>query len=188
MKNKKGNVVFGIVALVAISAAIFISMNNVERELPGELVGPTGPIGSETETQPIESDYEGGAIRSGYLSQMRTRSQLITSYKDFEEYCQKYNDYAYDGQGNVIKSTGKLNSLVEKYDKKYFEEKSLALVYVELSSGSDSVEFIAATKDGNSATIMYKIKYPEGGIGTCDMSGYIVYVEVDKDITNIITY
>ncbi len=182
MKNKKGNVVFGIVALVAIGAMIFLNFDTVE---PVEPIIPE-PIGGVE--NPIVSDYAGGTIRSGYLSQMRTRSQLITSYKDFEEYCQKYNDYAYDGQGNVIKSTGKLNSLVEKYDKKYFEKKSLALVYVELSSGSNSVEFLGATKDGNCATIMYRIVYPAGGIGTCDMSGYIVYVEVDKDITNIITY
>lgn len=182
MKKQKGNVVFGIVALVAIGAMIFLNFNTVE---PVEPIIPE-PIGGIE--NPIVSDYPGGTIRSGYLSEMRNRSQLITSYKDFEKYCEKYNDYAYDGQGNVVKSTGKLNALVEKYDKKYFEEKSLALVYVELSSGSDSVEFVAATKDGNSATIMYKIRYPEGGIGTCDMSGYIVYVEVDKDITNIITY
>lgn len=183
MKKQKGNVVFGIVALVAIGAMIFLNFNTVEPIAPVE---PLYPI--EEIEKPVRSDFEGGAIRSGYLSQMRNRSQLITSYKDFEEYCEKYNDYAYDGQGNVIKSTGKLNSLVEKYDKKYFEEKSLALVYVELSSGSDAVEFLGATKDGNCATIMYRILYPEGGFGTCDMSGYIVYVEVDKDITNIITY
>ena len=180
MKKKKGNVVFGIVALVAIGAMIFLNFNTVE---PIEQVKPVDP-----DERVIVSDYEGGSIRSGYLSNMRNRTQLITTYKEFEEYCEKYNDYAYDGQGNVIKSSGKLNTLIEKYDKKYFEKNSLALVYVELSSGSDSVQFIAATKDGNSTTILYKIVYPEGGIGTCDMSGYIVYAEVDKDITNIITY
>lgn len=183
MKMQKGNVVFGIVALVAIGAMIFLNFSTVEPIAPVE---PLYPI--EEIEKPVKSDFEGGAIRSGYLSQMRNRSQLITSFKEFEEYCEKYNDYAYDGQGNVIKSTGKLNSLVEKYDKKYFEKKSLALVYVELSSGSNSVEFLGATKDGNCATIMYRIVYPAGGIGTCDMSGYIVYAEVDKDITNIITY
>lgn len=183
MKNQKGNVVFGIVALVAIGAMIFLNFNTIE---PIEPIEPQYPI--EEIEKPVKFDFEGGAIRSGYLSEMRDRSQLITSYKDFETYCKKYNEYAYDGQGNVIKSTGKLNSLVEKYDKKFFEEKSLALVYVELSSGSDAVEFIGATKDGNSVTVLYRILYPAGGIGTCDMSGYIVYVEVDKDITNIITY
>jgi hypothetical protein len=142
----------------------------------------------ETSGDVIKSDYEGNTIYSGYLSDMRDRTKVITTYKDFQEYCEKYNTYDYDGYGNVVKSSGRLNELVKKYDKKYFEKNSLALVYVELNSGSNCVEFVTATKDGNSTTVMYKIVYPEGGIGTSDMSGYIVYAEVDKDITNIITY
>ena len=183
MKKQKGNILFGIVAVVAIGAMVFL---NFKTSAPVETITPMQPI--EGVEKPIKSDFEGGSIRSGYLPEMRKRSQIIADYKEFESFCESYNRYAYNGQGEVMKETGKLNALVEKYDKKFFEEKSLAIVYVELGSGSNKVEFNGATRDGNSVTILYKIVYPEGGIGTADMSGYIVFAEVDKDITNIITY
>ena len=77
-----------------------------------------------------------------------------------------------------------LYELAEKYDKDYFTDHNLALVYVSLSSGMDSVEFKSAKVSGNTVTLKYKVVTPKGAV-TCDMSGYFVIAEVDKNVTEV---
>lgn len=176
MKKKNGLIAIGIVTLVATGFAAYLTLNSVNEKVPLE---PIKKI-----EQSVHSDFEGGSIQCGYLSSMHNGNYIASTYEEFEEYCNNHNNYSYDGYGNIVKETGKLNSLIEKYDEEYFKQKSLALIYVQLSSGSNSVEFLGATKEANSVRMHYRVVYPAGGVGTCDMSGYIVFAEIDKDITS----
>lgn len=128
--------------------------------------------------------YYGYIIGSGYISNMSEDDEkiIITNRQELEEYCNKYNSYSYFQNGD--KGTGRLDLLIEKYGDSFFEEKSLAIMYVGLTSGSDSVEFESATKINSNIAIKYHIDRPE--IGTCDMSGKLIIVEVDKEITDIL--
>lgn len=179
MKKKKGLIVISIVTLVAICSSVYLVINSQTK------VEPINPI-NKVEQSTINSDFEGGSIYCGYLSSTFNVKCIANTYEEFTDFCEKHNTYAYDGYGNIVKESGKLNSLIEKYDKKFFEHKSLALVYVPTNSGSNYIEFIGAAKENNSVKIHYQVVYPKSGIGTCDMSGYIVFAEIDKDITNII--
>ena len=77
----------------------------------------------------------------------------------------------------------KLKTTLSKYDEEFFKTKSLALAYIELSSGSDNVILKEPYIKDNTIKINYDIDSPK--IGTCDMSGYVIVVEIDKNITEI---
>ena len=176
MKNNIGSIVFGILIVAGIGAVVGLGVLKYD-----------DMKNSQEIQNPVDNTIKGYTIRSGYLhGTIENSKEIISTRDELIKYCDLNNDFAYDGQGNVIESSGKLNRLLQDYDEEYFKEKSLALVYVELSSGSDSVEFVKATKFGSSINVSYKIVYPEDGIGTCDMSGYIVVVEITKDITKIL--
>ena len=179
MRNKKGIIAINVVALAAVCVVAYIAFSSIN-----QFEEPVKPI--DKIELPINSDFDGGSIHCGYLYPMYNKKYIANTYEEFQKYCENNNNYAYDGYGNVLKDTGNLNPLIEKYTKEFFEEKSLALVYVELGSGSDRVEFTGTTKNGTTIQIHYRIIEPAGGIGTCDMSGYIVFAEIDKDIINII--
>ena len=180
MKKKNGLIAISIATLIVVGFSVYLVIDS-KTAVKLEPITPINKI-----EQPItNSDFEGGSTHCGYLSNGYNGKYIASTYEEFKDYCEKHNNYAYDGYGNIIKESGKLNSLLEKYDEEFFKDKSLALVYVQLSSGSNTVEFLGATKDGNSVKIHYQVVYPEGGIGTCDMSGYIVFAEVDKEIEEI---
>ncbi len=127
----------------------------------------------------------GYAFRSGFISNMTSLDSkiIVTNYESLEDYCNKYNNYVYDGHGNIL--YGNLDELLKQYANDFFQEKSLAIQYVETTSGSDEVQFISASIiNENAVKVNYKIIRQE--IGTCDMSGYLIIVEVAKDVINII--
>lgn len=140
------------------------------------------PITNDIYEEEVTNSYEGYTTKIGYM--MINSKEIISSYIKLQEYCNTFNTYIYDGQGNII--NGKLDFLLKQYNEQFFEKKSLALVYVPLSSGSNKVEFIGAYKIKNNVKIKYDITYPENGIGTADMNGYLIIVEIDKDINNIL--
>ena len=57
------------------------------------------------------------------------------------------------------------------------------LYYIILTSGSQSVDLDEPEIKGDSIVVKYKVNIPE--IGTCDMSGELVVIEVDKNIKKI---
>ncbi len=77
-----------------------------------------------------------------------------------------------------------IHDTLQKYNDEFFNNKSLAIYYIELSSGSDSVNLLEPWIDGNTVCIKYSIDFPE--IGTCDMSGELIVVEVDKNINHVL--
>lgn len=167
-------VVILIVIMICIKCFIYKPYNEKENLL----LSITNDINEEE----LTNSYEGYVSKVGY---MRINSkQIIPSHLKLQEYCDSFNTYIYDGQGNKI--SGKLDFLLKQYNEEFFEKQSLALVYVPLSSGSNKVEFIGAYKVQNNVKIKYNIISPKSGIGTADMNGYLVIVEIDKDINNIL--
>lgn len=126
----------------------------------------------------------GYTFYSGFISNMTSSDNkiIITNYESLKDYCYKYNNYTYDEQGNIL--CGNLDKLLTQYDNNYFQENSLAIQYIETTSGSDKVQFIdASIINENKIKVNYKIIEPE--IGTCDMSGVLIIVETNKDIIDI---
>lgn len=126
----------------------------------------------------------GYTFYSGFISNMTSSDNkiIITNYESLKDYCYKYNNYTYDEQGNIL--YGNLDKLLTQYDNNYFQENSLAIQYIETTSGSDKVQFIdASIINENKIKVNYKIIEPE--IGTCDMSGVLIIVETNKDIIYI---
>jgi len=126
--------------------------------------------------------YYGYTFLSRNIDNIESKKNVIKKYSELQEFCDKYNKYGYDGYGN--RGAGTLDPLLTRYDESFFDNKSLAIEYVELRSGSDTVEFESAIKEGSSVRINYTINRPS--IRTMDMSGNLVIVEVDKEITDIV--
>ena len=124
-------------------------------------------------------DLEFYTIHSGYLHITNSDKEIIIKKRsELERYCKDYNNYTYDGQGNAV--SGTLDDLLYRYDNQYFKENSLALKYVETTSGGDLIDFENAiiTKSNK-----LKLDYEIEAVGmTEDMSGYILVVEINKNV------
>ena len=69
--------------------------------------------------------------------------------------------------------------VVKKYDEKFFENNELLIVYKTSSSGSYRYEVADVVKTNNSLTVYVgQANSPE--IGTDDMAGWFLYVEIPK--------
>lgn len=125
----------------------------------------------------------GTVYRVGYLSEVdeTTIDKVIGSYDDFKEYFTTYTNYTYDGYGNIVSS--KTDEILNKYDEEFFEEKSLAVKYVITSSGSATIKEVYGIVDSDKVTIRYLVDYPE--LGTADMSGFFLILEVDKSVLEL---
>lgn len=130
-----------------------------------------------------DGKIEGKAYRVGYLSDVETRNidKVISKYDDFLEYFNTYTNHRYDGEGNVVSSS--CDEILKKYDKKFFEDKSLAVKYLVMSSGSNTVKEVYGTVSGDKVIIRYLIDYPE--VGTADMNGFFIIIEVPKKVEKI---
>lgn len=127
--------------------------------------------------------YKSDIIYSQYINMTDIdKSKIINNYEDLVKYVEKYNNYKYDSYGN--KTEGTLDILLKNYSSLYFDNKSLALIYVPLTSGSNSVSIKNIIEENNILDVSYKIIAPS--IGTMDMSGYIILVEIGKNITQVI--
>lgn len=168
--------------LLLLIAAVVISVLIVKLKS-----GESGGTDNSKESILKNDSFEGYAFYCNYLSKMedtkKDQKKIITNHKELETYVDKYNDYIYDGHGN--KKEGKMDRLLEKYDDKYFKDHNLALLYVKLSSGSYSIKFVSAKRDNNAVEVAYEVVRPKSQFVTDDMSGYIIAVEVDKDINDI---
>ncbi len=127
--------------------------------------------------------YRSDIIYSQYINMTDIdKAKIINNYEDLVKYVEKYNNYKYDSYGN--KTEGTLDILLKNYSSLYFDNKSLALIYVPLTSGSNSVSIENIIEENNILEVSYKINAPS--IGTMDMSGYILLVEIGKNITQVI--
>ena len=126
-------------------------------------------------------DLEGYSVKVGYLNNVGSISTLLEDYASFKSFFYKYNNKVYDGTGNVVKTTA--DEVLNKYDEEFFEEKSLAVKYISVNSGSITIDKVYGTIDGEKIKITYEENRPE--VGTMDMSGYFLIVEVSKNIKEV---
>ena len=166
MKNKifkYMKIIILFIIIFAVVSILIINSNNHEENI------------SKTNT------FQGFAIKCGYLDLENYYENIIKNKSELESFCNKHNGYTYDGEGNILDGT--LNELLKKYDDSFFKNNNLAIKYIVLTSGGDSVDFIKASRTSSNKV---KIEYNVNMVGiTDDMSGYFLVVEVDKDITGI---
>ena len=121
-------------------------------------------------------------INSGYLRNADEKvATIISTQSSLDEFIQKYDNKSWDLEGNEI--DGKVSRELKKYDEEYFKNKSLALYYVALTSGSNTVVVSEPEIKEDTIIVKYKINTPE--MGTCEMSGGLIVLEVDKSINKI---
>ncbi len=121
-------------------------------------------------------------IHSGYLGNVDGKlATIISTTSSLDEFILKYDNKSWDIEENEI--DGNVSRELKKYDDEYFKNKSLALYYVELTSGSETVVVSEPEIKEDTIIVKYKINTPP--IGTCDMSGELIVLEVDKSINKI---
>lgn len=138
----------------------------------------SAPITVPPTQSEIRTSYYGYAINTGMISPSSTvkEKNIIKDYGELTSFCNNY--YADDDK--------KLDELKDKYDSEYFNTKSLAILLIPLSSPSDCITSISATKDNSKVKISYEIKSPSGDYNVLTvMSSSIIVVEIPKDITEI---
>ena len=102
-------------------------------------------------------------FKVGYLS--ISDSLIIDDYDDFVKY---FNNNS--------------NSRYNKYDRKYFNKKSLGVIYVSVPGGNDTVIVNNISIINDVLSINYYVK---DNSYTEDMSGYYIVVEINKDVKRI---
>jgi len=119
----------------------------------------------------------------GYLSNVKENEIdiVISDYNSFKSYFVTYTNYTYDGNGNIISTS--CDKILSMYNEEFFKTKSLAVKYIPLSSGSITISSVYGIIDGEKISFEYKKNSPD--VGTMDMNGYFLIVEVSKDIKEI---
>jgi hypothetical protein len=130
-----------------------------------------------------EDTLEGYSYYVGYLSNVKEEGidKIISDYDSFKQYFVTYTNYMYDGSGNIVSST--CDNILLKYNEEFFTDKSLAVKYISLGSGSITISSVYGIIDGEKISFEYEKNSPD--IGTMDMSGYFLIVEVSKNIKEI---
>lgn len=107
---------------------------------------------------------------------------IISNMDELQKFCYKLEneDESYAIVDRIYRST----ELFKDYDEKYFKNKSLAILGVDLGNGSLYIDSIKAIKENSNVKIDYKISR-SNEIGTTDMRKQFIVVEIGKDITDI---
>lgn len=112
-------------------------------------------------------------IDSGYISDFY--NMIISSIND-------YNEFMNDSNEGNKKYKQKISS--NKYNEKYFEDKSLALVFIYTGNSSNTFNGVDISTDDNILIVRPNIDYGNGI--TDDVTGKLILVEIDKNITQIV--
>ena len=100
---------------------------------------------------------------------------VIKTYNDLITVANKYINYIYDNDGNVVGST--IDSFVTNYNSNYFNDSNLIYIYVPTMR----ITNVYSYKKDNT---LY-IKYDETGEGN-NKTGEAIVISVDKDIDSVI--
>ena len=73
----------------------------------------------------------------------------------------------------------------DKYDENYFKSKSLALIYIGTGSSSNKFSGVDMSVNSDTLTVEPKIEYSNSSFVTTDITGKLIVVEVDKNISKI---
>lgn len=181
MKNKFGLVgIVGLVGFVAVASFSIIGFISVREKAKDN----DRKIEEFREKYQNNEDYdlEGYSVKVGYLSNTGNINTVLKDYVSFKSFFYKNSNNVYDGTGNIVSSS--VDEILNKYDEEFFKEKSLAVKYISVSSGGITIEKVYGEIDGETVKITYEENIPE--VGTTDMSGYFLIVEVSKDIKEVI--
>lgn len=181
-----------VIIIGVIGTRYFIQRRNsrIEEEREKYIIdGPTGGTDGIIIKKQQKKSYDCYTAPFTYIYNMDDSDKkiIISSHQELEEYKNKFvigGKYNKDGyQGNNSIET--LNRCLEKYDDDYFKDKSIALVYVDLTNSAEFVEKAEAEIQGNSVKVNY-IMGSYGDVGLCVMGASIIITEVDQGINTIL--
>lgn len=122
-----------------------------------------------------------------FIEEKENEKVIISSYDELKNYCKKLNsDIIYIDDGPYIGAPHipEVSEELSKYNEEFFKNKSLALVYVGLTSTGQKVQINYAKKENNKVVIEYVINNYGENVAYV-MSAELIVVEVDKDINEI---
>lgn len=121
--------------------------------------------------------YTYKVIESGYVSDFE--SIVLDSFEEYENFIDyKVEDTSMNYKDKIKK---------DKYNKDFFKNNSLALAFKPCHP-SDVVAAVNLLHTGNHLNIMTTIQYAEAESMTDEISGFIVLVEVGKDVEEVSIY
>ena len=116
----------------------------------------------------------------GYIENVKT-PVLLTNHNDFITYLETYKNEFYYGDGEVVSTS--TDAIKNQYDSIFFDDKNIAIYYVETNSGGVKLNGIKTLINNNTLEVQYEKVIPE--VSTMDMNGYMIVVEVDKTVTKV---
>lgn len=119
-----------------------------------------------------KNDVDYIIIKDGYSSY---KSKIISNYQEYIEFV----DYI-DSQNKAYGNEYNFNS--NKYNERYFDNKSLAIINIITGSGMDKLNNIDISITGNLLVCKADINYATG-IVTDDINGKLLLIEIDKSVT-----
>lgn len=111
-------------------------------------------------------------IDSGYISDFD--NIIISSIDDYNEFMRDSNEWNKEYKQKISSN---------KYNEKYFEDKSLALVFISTGNSSNTFNGVDISTDNNILIIKPNIDYGNGVMD--NITGKLILVEIDKSITQI---
>lgn len=155
MVNCKGEIVMNKKVLVIIVALVVIVIAIIIEVL----------LKAKNESS-NDVDYE--IIKDGYSSY---ESKIISNYQEYMEFV----DYI-----DLPKNMNDFYS--NKYNKKYFNNKSLAIINIVTGSSMNRLNNIYISITGNLLVCKVDIDHATG-IATADITGKVLLIEIDKSVT-----
>ena len=115
-------------------------------------------------------------IKNGYDSY---ESKIIANYQEYLEFVD-YVGFDNKAYGKVYKFNP------NKYNEKYFNKKSLAILNIVTGTGMNKLKSINISVSGDTLICNAYIDYTKSQIVTDDINGKLILVEIDKSIKNFI--
>ena len=119
-------------------------------------------------------------IRTNYVSGTHGKTIVIESLEELEEYYNANKEKHNLGHREKVYSDTTIGfaDATKEYDEEFFKEHNIVLVLLTASSGS--IRYKVANINLNDGVMEIKIERNVPEIGTCDMAGWHVLVETDK--------
>lgn len=134
----------------------------------------------ECKAKVISIDYN-----DEFVKENKNQKVIISNYNELKTYCRNLNsNMIYIDDGQFIGTTAYIPEELSVYNDEFFKDKSLALIYVELSCINYDVDLESAKKVGNDVIVEYNINC-DSEVGLTAMGAQLIVVEVDKDINGI---
>ena len=112
-------------------------------------------------------------IDSGYISDFD--NMIISNINDYNRFMADSNEWNKEYKQKISSN---------KYNEKYFENKSLALIFIVTGSSSNIFIGVDISTDDNILVLKPNIDYKKGTV-TDDITGKLILVEIEKNITQI---